>query len=432
MKHQTYSTEVPREQAFLVGFEDPENYIGSRNVSFEELRALADTAGLEVVGELSVKIRERSAATYMGSGKVAEIAALCAEYPDLHLVIFDTELSNAQHKNLEDALQAKILDRTGLILDIFAQRARTREGRLQVECAQLSYLLPRLTGLWSHLSRQYAGAGTKGPGETQLELDKRKARSRLQRLHEELEQIRGQREVQRKARTKGRETSVALVGYTNAGKSTLLNALTNAQVLVENKLFATLDPTSRLYRAPNNEQYVFIDTVGFIRHLPHGLVEAFKATLEEAVRADVLLHVADASAPDTEEQIAAVQAVLKEIGAEGRPQILVLNKKDRLSLARFHVLKTKYPEALFISASQREGFGDLLKTVNEKRKNPRPWAKLRLPPDRSDLVARLYAKCTVRNLAYTEDAILLEAEIPKELRGEFFPYRYKPDTEEGQ
>ncbi|MBR5945792.1 GTPase HflX, partial [bacterium] len=199
MKQKTFSTLPNKEQALLIGFLTPENMIGERNVSFEELAALAETAGLETVLKTEIKLRDINPATYIGAGKVKELAELGAEFPELHLYIFDTELSNAQHKNLEDALQAKIMDRTGLILEIFAQRARTKEGKLQVECAQLSYLLPRLTGLWSHLSRQYAGAGTKGPGETQLELDKRKARARLQRLREELADIRSNRELQRKA-----------------------------------------------------------------------------------------------------------------------------------------------------------------------------------------------------------------------------------------
>lgn len=430
MKQKTFSTLPNKEQALLIGFLTPENMIGERNVSFEELAALAETAGLETVLKTEIKLRDINPATYVGAGKVKELAELGAELPDLHLYIFDTELSNAQHKNLEDALQAKIMDRTGLILEIFAQRARTKEGKLQVECAQLSYLLPRLTGLWSHLSRQYAGAGTKGPGETQLELDKRKARARLQRLREELADIRSNRELQRKARQKSRETAVALVGYTNAGKSTLMNALTKADVLVEDKLFATLDPTSRLYKAKNNEQLVFIDTVGFIRHLPHGLVEAFKATLEEAEKADVIVHVADASAPDTVEQIKAVEKVLSEIGADSNPRILALNKKDALSFARYHELKAMYPEAVFISAKEKDNFDALLDLILEKRKAPRPWAKLRLPPDRGDLVAKLFARCTVRDLEYKEDAITLEAEIPKDLRAEFFPYREKNKEEE--
>lgn len=427
MKQKTYSTEIPKEQAFLIGFPNDQEGL---DVSFEELKALADTAGLEIVRTLEVKLRDINPATYVGSGKVKEIKELGAEFPDLHLFIFDTELTNAQHKNLEDELQAKIMDRTGLILEIFAQRARTREGKLQVECAQLAYLLPRLTGMWSHLSRQYAGAGTKGPGETQLELDKRKAHKRLQHLREELETVRKDRTLQRKARQKSRETAVALVGYTNAGKSTLMNALTGADVLVENKLFATLDPTSRVYLAPNNERFIFIDTVGFIRHLPHTLVEAFKATLEEAEKADVIVHVADASAPDTEEQIEAVNNVLTEIGAQNNPRILVLNKKDMLSFARYHELKARFPEAIFISAKEKDGFKALMDEIVEKRKAPRPWAKLILPPDRGDLVAKLYARSTVRNLSYDEDAIRLEAEIPKDLRAEYFPYREKNKEEE--
>src|SRR5215472_12402967 len=270
------------------------------------------------------------ATTFIGKGKADEFGAQCKRL-DVDTVIFDDELSPAQSRNLEKVFNCKVLDRTSLILDIFAQRARTREGKLQIEMAQLQYLLPRLTRFWGHLSRQKGGIGMRGgEGETQLETDRRRVQDRIARISRDLETVQKQRATQRQARQRNHWALASIVGYTNAGKSTLLNKLTGSEVLAEDKLFATLDPTTRRLKLPTNQNVLLTDTVGFIRKLPHGLVEAFKATLEEVVRADLLLHVVDASRAQAEEQIRSVDAVLKEIGAEGKPTLMVFNKIDQL------------------------------------------------------------------------------------------------------
>src|SRR5580698_7044115 len=268
-----------------------------------------------------------NAATFIGPGKAGEFAQYCRANK-VDTIIFDDELSPAQSRNLEKIFECKVLDRTALILDIFAQRARTREGKLQIELAQLQHLLPRLTRFWGHLSRQKGGIGMRGDGETQLETDRRRVQDRIAKIARELDVVRRQRSTQRHGRQRNLWPLASIVGYTNAGKSTLLNALTGAEVLAEDKLFATLDPTTRRLKLPTNQNVLLTDTVGFIRKLPHGLVEAFKATLEEVVRADLLLHVVDISHEQAEQQIAAVNAVLAEIGAGEKPVIMVFNKID--------------------------------------------------------------------------------------------------------
>ena len=299
--------------------------------SLDELAELAQTAGAEVVGDGMQKLDSLNAATFIGKGKAEEFAKFCRPN-NVDTVIFDDELSPAQSRNLEKIFECKILDRTALILDIFAQRARTREGKLQIELAQLQHLLPRLTRFWGHLSRQSGGIGMRGgEGESQLEADRRKVPERIDKIERDLEAVRRQRATQRAGRQRSHWPLASIVGYTNAGKSTLLNALTGADVLAKDILFATLDPTTRRLKLPTNQNVLLTDTVGFIRKLPHGLVEAFKATLEEVVQADLLLHVVDISHPQAEEQIAAVNAVLAEIGAGEKPTIMVFNKMDRLN-----------------------------------------------------------------------------------------------------
>src|SRR5512137_148836 len=307
------------------------------------------------------------ATTFIGKGKASEFAQHCRN-ADVDTVIFDDELSPARSRNLEKVFNCKVLDRTSLILDIFAQRAQTREGKLQIELAQLQHLLPRLTGFWGHLSRQKGGIGMRGgEGETQLETDRRRVQDRIARIQRELEVVRRQRSTQRQARQRNHWALASIVGYTNAGKSTLLNTLTGAEVLAENKLFATLDPTTRRLRLPTNQNVLLTDTVGFIRKLPHGLVEAFKATLEEVVQADLLLHVVDLSHAQVEEQIQAVNTVLAEIGAAGKPTIMVLNQIDKPGVSSALTrLQERHPHGVAVSAQTGEGIPALLAELSSQ------------------------------------------------------------------
>ncbi len=412
------------ERACLIGFNIRANVIDGRNVSLEELEALTATAGAEPVATLICARRAVHPAFFVGSGKVAEIAELCRQ-EDIHAVVFDHNLSPAQTRNLERETEAKIIDRTGLILEIFAQHARSREGKLQVELAQLEYMLPRLTRLWTHLSRQYGGLGTRGPGEKQLEVDRRRVQARIQRLHTLLAQIRKSRATQRKRRKRSQVPVVGIVGYTNAGKSTFLRGLTHADVVVEDKLFATLDPTTRAYHFDTGERYVFVDMVGFIRNLPHSLVEAFKATLEETREADVLLHIADASVPDLSSQIAAVHTVLQELDADDKPQVLALNKADLLSHRKKKQLQAAYTDATFISAQYGYGFTDLLEKLRAQMMLKRRRTRLRLPPHKSELLSKLYKQGKVISAKYEDDGVVVDALVPESLQSQTRRYRVK-------
>jgi GTP-binding protein HflX len=324
-----HSTEPATERAFLVAAETFGALLPVEE-SVAELGELARTAGAEVVGQATQRIEHPNPATYIGKGKVEEVAEARREL-DANVVIFDDELSPSQQRNLERAIGGKVLDRTALILDIFATHAHTREGRLQVELAQLQYLLPRLAGQWSHLERMEGAIGTRGPGETQIETDRRLINNRIARIRRELEDVRSQRAQYRRRRARNGMPVVTLVGYTNAGKSTLMRSLSGADVLAENKLFATLDPVTRRLRLPSGEVVLLTDTVGFIQKLPTDLVAAFRATLEEVAEADLLVHVIDISHPAAYEQTQAVERTLREIGAEGRPMLLALNKLDLLT-----------------------------------------------------------------------------------------------------
>src|SRR3989475_11491918 len=318
-----------QERALLIGLEKQGVSKWELHDSLDELRELANSAGAQVVDTVTQKLQKPTAPYYIGRGKAESIKESCQDQR-VTSVIFDDELSPAQGRNLENLFARKVLDRTQLILDIFAQRARSREGRLQIELAQLQYLLPRLTRMWHHLSRQTGGIGTRGPGETQLEVDRRRVQERIARLERDLSEVRKHRSIQREGRKRRQWPVAAVVGYTNAGKSTLLNLLTGADVVTEDKLFATLDPTTRSFVLPNKQRVLLTDTVGFLRKLPHTLIESFKTTLAEVREADLLLHVVGLRHPRLDEQMEAVDAVIKELNAFGKQTLIVFNKIDKL------------------------------------------------------------------------------------------------------
>jgi GTP-binding protein HflX len=388
-----------------------------------ELRELASTAGVEPVAEL-VQHRERpDPRTYVGKGKLQELKE-AFKGSGAESLIVDDELSPVQQKALEDALQARVVDRTQLILDIFAQHAVSAEGKLQVELAQLEYNLPRMRGLWQHLERLGGGVGTRGPGESQLETDRRLARRRVTVLRERLRRLARQRSTRRKARRRSEVPTIALAGYTNVGKSTLLNALTDAGVSVNDQLFETLDPTTRGFEV-DGRRYLVTDTVGFIRRLPHQLVEGFAATLEETLVADLVLHVADGSAPDDELEamLAAVDSVLKEIGAGQLPVELVLNKVDALDLLRRRRLANRFPDALLVSARTGEGLDELRARVAERFGERFEAVRLLIPYDEGAKLAELYALGTpVDERHDREEGVYIRARLPRRELRRFGPY----------
>lgn len=396
------TTETKKERVLLAGV-----HLGLKDTtadtteeSMHELNELAKTAGAEVVCEVIQNKSELESGTYMGEGKLEEIAAATKEL-EIDSVIFDDELSPIQLRNISDYLGVKVLDRSMLILDIFAMRAKNGEGKLQVELAQLKYRLPRLRGMGTVMSRTGAGIGTRGPGETKLETDKRHIHSRIQALSDELKELKKHRELLRSRRKKDGTITVALVGYTNAGKSTLLNALTDAGVLAEDKLFATLDPTSRAIELPDGRRVLLVDTVGFIRKLPHHLIEAFKSTLEEAAVADVLVHVVDASDSEYKNRIYVADNVLKDIGAIGKPEILAYNKCD----------KGDYPETaeadknrhiVYISAKKKEGLCKLIDAISELSPGKKQKITVIIPYSEGSLASELHTTQKVLEEEYTE------------------------------
>jgi len=406
-------------RAFLIGVELKSRNAADIRESLAELAELATTAGTEIVGEGIQKMDSPAPATFIGKGKAEEFAAYCQEHK-VDTILFDDELSPAQSRNLEKIFGCRVMDRTALILEIFGQRARTREGKLQIEHAQLKYLLPRLTRYWSHLSRQRGSTGSiGGEGESQLEADRRKISERIEKIESELDKVVRQRETQRAGRQRANWPLASIVGYTNAGKSTLLNRLTGAGVLAEDKLFATLDPTTRRLRLPTNQNVLLTDTVGFIKKLPHGLVEAFKATLEEVVQADLLLHVVDISHPLAQEQIDAVNTVLLEIGAAEKPVLMVFNKIDQLASGLPAALRDKYPNAAGISAKTGAGIEALLAEIGIQLRPIREFLDLRVPLEKPAVIARIHAVGQVVSSRYTGKTARFKVRIPPHLVEEF-------------
>ena len=398
-----------RERCIIVG-------VSTRSVGrveteeyLNELELLADTAGADVVARLTQDRDRIDSATFIGKGKVEEIHKLVTEQSIL-LVIFDDDLSAVQMRNLETILECKVLDRSGLILDIFASRAKSNEAKTQVELAQLQYFLPRLTRQWTHLSKQFGGIGTKGPGETQIETDRRMIRSRISHLKEKLERISQQRSTQRKGRL--HHTRAALVGYTNAGKSTLLNLLSGSDVFVENRLFATLDPTTRLVPLNPSIQILMTDTVGFIRKLPHHLVASFKSTLEEVTEADLLLHVVDVASPTFEEQVQVVKETLTELGADEKPTLMVFNKIDLLTdRAILQRLAEEYPHRVFVSAMRGINILGLKDEVLLLLKQEFIEESFRIPQDQQKLISQLHSAGEVLERIYEDAEVILRMRI---------------------
>ncbi len=404
-----------RERAVLVGVQLGGTQRSEVDDHLGELAELARTAGAEVVHQEVVKRGKPTPAFYIGKGRVEGLRTFCQQ-SQADVVIFDDDLSPGQQKNLEEIIQRKVIDRTELILDIFAQHARTKEAKLQIELAQLWHLLPRLTRRWTHLSRQPGEIGTRGPGETQLEVDKRRAKEHIHHLNLEIQGVRTHRATQRKARKRGLGQTAAIIGYTNAGKSTLLNALTTADVAVEDKLFTTLDPTTRKLVLPNHRVVFLSDTVGFIRKLPHNLIDSFRATFEEVTEADLLIHVLDISDPKADERSLSVYEVLKEIGCHEKPIVTALNKIDRLKgsspIERF---RRSHPNCVPISAKEGIGLDELIRQLEAVLADLTVFVKLRIPQSESRLVSRVHSEGNIVNKEYEGNDVLLDAEVPAEL-----------------
>jgi len=425
------------ERALLIGLEQQGVSKWDLRDSLEELAELANSAGAEVVDTVTQKLQKPTAPYYIGKGKAESIKDSLRDR-QVTSVIFDDELSPAQGRNLENLLARKVIDRTQLILDIFAQRARSREGRLQIELAQLQYLLPRLTRMWHHLSRQTGGIGTRGPGETQLEVDRRRVQERIARLERELEAVRKTRAVQRQGRKRHQWPVAAVVGYTNAGKSTLLNLLTGADVVAENKLFATLDPTTRSFVLPNKQRVLLTDTVGFLRKLPHTLIESFQATLEEVREADLLIHIVDLSHQRVDEQMDAVDAVIKELDAFGKQTLIVFNKIDNgaggsratstgkpervdesggesINRDLIEAYLKRFPESVAISARTGEGVEKLVQALQQALSSWRLRSSFRIPANESALIAEIHRVGHVLELRYEGNDAVIVAHVPPHL-----------------
>jgi GTP-binding protein HflX len=400
--------------------------------SLTELAALAETAGSQVLEGLIQRRTRPDPATYIGRGKVDDLGSVVLS-AGADTVICDGELSPSQLRNLEQRTKVKVVDRTALILDIFAQHAKSREGKAQVELAQLEYLLPRLRGWGESLSRQSGGSGRgggagggvglRGPGETKLETDRRRIRTRISRLRREIKGMRTVRQTKRARRSRSGVPAVAIAGYTNAGKSSLLNRLTDAGVLVEDALFATLDPATRRATTSDGRVYTLSDTVGFVRHLPHQIVEAFRSTLEEVAEADLVVHVVDGAHPDPEEQVRAVREVLAEVGADRLPELLVINKIDAADEGTLLRLKREWPDAAFVSARAGRGVKDLRAAIEARLPRPAVELSAAVPYSRGDLVARVHRRGEVLSTTHTPEGTLLRVRVDEALAAELTPFR---------
>ncbi len=408
------------ERVVLVGVwtegtvEDAEN-------SMAELAALAETAGSQVLENVYQRRDKPDPATYIGRGKVEGVREI-VQATGADTVIMDGELAPSQLRNLEDKLKVKVVDRTALILDIFAQHAKSKEGKAQVELAQLSYMKQRLRGWGSSLSRQAGGIGGRGPGETKIETDRRRINDKVAKLRRELAHMKTTRQTKRNERRRNAIPSVAIAGYTNAGKSSILNRLTGAGVLVENALFATLDPTTRRTTTADGRVYTMSDTVGFVRHLPHDLIEAFRSTLEEVAEADLVVHIVDGSHPDPEGQLAAVRAVFAEIDASSVPELVVINKADLADPITLARLRQREPHSVICSAKTGEGIAEVLAAIEADLLRPDIEIRALLPYSRGDLVSRLHDKAEVLGIEHTGDGTLVHARVSEALAGELELY----------
>jgi GTP-binding protein HflX len=415
------------ERVVLIGVWTEGTLANAEN-SMLELSRLAETAGSQILDGLIQRRSRVDAATYVGAGKAAELAEIVAAV-GADTVIADGELSPSQLRRLESVVKVKVIDRTALILDIFAQHAKSREGKAQVELAQLQYMLPRLRGWGESMSRQAGGRvaggggiGTRGPGETKIETDRRRIRTRISRLRAQIAGFETGRQIQRARRKRNEVPSVVIAGYTNAGKSSLLNALTGAGLLVEDALFATLDPAVRRAQAPNGRPYTLTDTVGFVRHLPHQLVDAFRSTLEEAADADLILHVVDGSDADPAAQLSAVRAVLAEIGADKVPELVVVNKTDSADPVAVKALELRERGCVTVSARTGAGIDHLRKVIEEALPVTNKDITALVPYSQANLIARAHAAGDVRRVEHGPEGTLLEARVPPELAAELEPF----------
>lgn len=419
--------ELQLEKVVLIGIWG-ENSIADAENSLRELAALAETAGAQVLDGLLQRRAHPDPATFLGKGKAQELRDLVRAL-GADTVVADTELAPSQRRALEDVVKVKVIDRTAVILEIFAQHAKSREGKAQVELAQLEYLLPRLRGWGESMSRQAGGRaaggegiGSRGPGETKIELDRRRINTRMAKLKKQIAGMKPARETKRANRKRNQIPSVAIAGYTNAGKSSLLNRLTSAGVLVQNALFATLDPTVRQSKTPDGREYTFTDTVGFVRNLPHQLVEAFRSTLEEISDADLVLHVVDASHPDPGSQIETVRKVMSEVGATNIKELVVFNKIDLVDQATIISLRSLQPDAVLVSTRTGQGIDQLELAIAEKLPRPNVYVKVLIPYNHGELVSRMHLNSEIIKLEYQENGTYLEARVNEDLAAELKGY----------